>query len=286
MSRLQQKCLIASTAFHSLLLLLLVVGPAFLSRPEPTFDLPLLDVIPTKVVDAAMYGGGDPNAKPPPPPPAENPTPVVAPPVAAVKPAPPAPQEPTPKPAPTVEAAPRSAPEITTEKPKVSSSGSSSIKVSKTTVKVKPGAAARTPKPGAEDAVAAQRAASQVASQFSRLTSRLGEALDARTTIGIPGPGGEAFANYGQVVISIYEQAWLKPGGIEDPVTVKATVVIARDGRVLSAQITQPSRNRAVDDSVEQVLERVKSVRPFPEESKDETRTFNLSFELAPAVRG
>jgi hypothetical protein len=31
------------------------------------------------------------------------------------------------------------------------------------------------------------------------------------------------------------------------------------------------------------VLERVKEVRPFPEGAKDDTRTFDLSFELTPA---
>jgi len=99
----------------------------------------------------------------------------------------------------------------------------------------------------------------------------------------VPGPGGEAFANYSQVVISIYQQQWIKPIGIEQTATVKATVIIARDGRVISARITKLSGNRTVDESVEQVLQRVKTVAPFPEGATDTTRTFDLSFELTPA---
>jgi TonB family protein len=126
-------------------------------------------------------------------------------------------------------------------------------------------------------------AVKEVASRISNTASRLSRELTPKTTIGVPGPGGEAFANYSQVVISIYERAWIKPVGIEQTAVVKATVTIRRDGRVVSTRITKLSGNRTVDDSVEQVLERVKEVRPFPEGAKDDTRTFDLSFELTPA---
>jgi len=125
--------------------------------------------------------------------------------------------------------------------------------------------------------------ADEIESRISGVASRLSRKLTTKTTIGVPGPGGEAFASYSQVIISIYQRAWLQPMGVEKTAAVKATVTIARDGRVLSARITKLSGNRAVDDSVEQVLQRVKEVRPFPEGAKDDTRTFDLSFELTPA---
>ena len=126
--------------------------------------------------------------------------------------------------------------------------------------------------------------ADELESRFSDTANRLSRKLTTKTTIGVPGPGGEAFANYSQVIISIYKQAWIKPIGIEKTATVKATVTIARDGRVLSARITKLSGNRTVDDSVEQVLQRVKETRSVSRKAPtDDTRTFDLSFELTPA---
>jgi hypothetical protein len=63
MSRLQKKCFIASAALHLLLFALLVVGPAFISSTSNRTDnLPMLDGIPAKLIDEAMYGGGQPAA--------------------------------------------------------------------------------------------------------------------------------------------------------------------------------------------------------------------------------
>ncbi len=272
MSRLHRKCLMASAAVHSLLLLILFVGSAFLSsRPEP-FDLPLLDVIPDKIVDAALYGGGNPQAQPAPAPPSETPPPISQP-----EPTPPRREperEPEPKPEPVTETR---QPEIKAAEPKAPPPKKRpAVKVQLDTKHVTP-PAVRTAEPRVRP-----NAVRELASRFSDTTSRLSRELTSKTTIGVPGPGGEAFANYSQVVISIYEQAWIKPVGIEKPATVKATVTIARDGHVVSSRMTSLSGNPTVDDSVDQVLQRVKEIRPFPAGAKDSTRTFNLNFELTP----
>lgn len=276
MSRLHRKCLAASTTAHGLLLLILLIGSAFTDpRPEP-FNLPLLVVIPDKIVDAAIYGGGEPKPAPPSEQaaaPAPVPTPVPEQPQKAPEPkvepkpqAQPQPSEPAPTPAPKTKGA---EPRPAAAKPKIQ------------VAPIKSQAAK--PKRAAAETGIQPKVAEDLKSRFSSTASRLGSKLTPRTTIGVPGDGNGAFANYSQVVISIYRQQWIKPIGIEQTATVKATVVIARDGRVVSTRITRLSGNPTVDDSVERVLQRVKTVAPFPKESTDTTRTFELSFELIPA---
>lgn len=272
MSRLHRKCLFASSLFHGLLFVVLLITSAFVEPPpEPPLQLPLLDIIPDKVVDAALYGGGDPEVQPAPPPPVQKPAPAL---VQKVEPEP-VKREPEPerKAAPIV---PTRQPEPKPAKPKPVQP-KPAIKVAKETTRV------NQPVRRTEESKARPDVAKELESRLSDMTERLSRKLTPKTTITVPGPGGEAYANYSQVVISIYQAAWIQPMGIEKNATVKATVTIARDGRVLSAKITRLSGNRTVDDSVDQVLQRVKNVRPFPEGARDATRTFDLSFELTPA---
>src|SRR5437773_12472548 len=83
MNRLHKKCLLASVGAHSLPLLISLVGPACLSSKSHSEDLPVIDFIPSKFIDAPFAGGGNRNAKPPPavaqiaqPPPQTQPQPV------------------------------------------------------------------------------------------------------------------------------------------------------------------------------------------------------------------
>src|SRR5262245_22806196 len=75
MNRLQKKCFIASASLHGLLVLILLVGPAFLASKSKLNDMPVLDVIPSRLVDEAFSGGGNPKAPPPPPAPSVPPVP-------------------------------------------------------------------------------------------------------------------------------------------------------------------------------------------------------------------
>src|SRR5437667_2323705 len=63
MNRLHKKCFIASTGTHLLLMIILFVGPAFLSANSKPEDLPIIDFIPSKFIDANFVGGGNRNAK-------------------------------------------------------------------------------------------------------------------------------------------------------------------------------------------------------------------------------
>ncbi len=66
MNRLQKKCVIATAGIHLLLLMILIVGPAFFNpQPKPD-DTQLLDVIPANLIDAA-FNSGVRNATPPAP---------------------------------------------------------------------------------------------------------------------------------------------------------------------------------------------------------------------------
>src|ERR1051326_3021211 len=59
MNRLQKKCFIASAGTHLLLMVILFVGPAFQSsKHDKSEDLPLLDIIPSKTVDALVAPSG------------------------------------------------------------------------------------------------------------------------------------------------------------------------------------------------------------------------------------
>ncbi len=80
MNRLQKKCFIASASIHGLLAVVLVVGPGFMSSTKPVENLPIIDFVPDVLVDQALMGGGNPNAKPPPPAPPAQPVQQTAPP--------------------------------------------------------------------------------------------------------------------------------------------------------------------------------------------------------------
>ena len=73
MNRIQKKCFIASTGFHLLLMVVLLVGPAFLSSNNKADNRPLIDFVPLKTIDEALAGGGNPNASPPAPQPQPQP---------------------------------------------------------------------------------------------------------------------------------------------------------------------------------------------------------------------
>jgi len=58
MSRLEKKCLVASCCFHGFLVLLLMFGSAFFTARKVEPPLQMLNVIPGRLVDEALSGGG------------------------------------------------------------------------------------------------------------------------------------------------------------------------------------------------------------------------------------
>lgn len=292
MNRLQKKCVIGATGFHLLLLVILFVGPAFLASHEKANDMPVLDFIPPNLIDAKFSGGGTPNAKPPPP---ALPTPPT--------PQPPAPVPPTPQPSKIVEPPTTKQPEppkvvnkepdettlkrVVIKTPDVSTEKSSSDFTLKP-VKIK----SKPPKPtthtDSDSDSAAETQAQQLADARAARSAAIGRSLrtlqnnlSTGTDVAVPGPGGAAYANYAQVVKSVYTQAWIAPDDVsDDNVTTKVKVTIARDGTVVSARIVTKSGSAEVDRSVQQTLNRVQFVAPFPEGATDAERTFTINFNL------
>ena len=99
--------------------------------------------------------------------------------------------------------------------------------------------------------------------------------------IGEGGTGGPAYANYGQAIKSLFDQAWYDaPTEIADnSLTTEVRVVISRDGTVV-ARIVRRSGNIVLDKSVERAMLRVRTVPPFPEGAKDIERIYQIKYNL------
>lgn len=278
MNRTQKKCFISAAGIHVLLLVILIVGPAFLASNDPLDDMPVIEFIPMMTTDKLFTGGGSPTANSQPAP--QQPVPTPPPQVQQV--VPPAPK-PTPQPTrvekveqPTPVKPVKNDPEPTPTKvePK-----RSLPKVSTTIVKradvtpTKPTTPAKTPSQTQDNA----------SKDFAKAAQRIRAGATSSTDIEMPGigGGGPSYANYAQLVKSKYTLAWNPPDGIEDEnANVKVSVTIARDGTVISARVTQSSGNAAVDRSVRSTLDRVTFIARFPEDSKDTQRTYIINFNL------
>ena len=259
MNRLQKKCILATAGIHLLLLVILLVGPAFFEpRPKPD-DLQVLDVIPSILIDA-QFTSGVRNAQPP------APTPVATPP-------PPQPQPTPPAPPPVV-----TPPTLTerlekmfkTEPPKPAPEKVQPHKIQPDLKPVVHNASKNVPDDAAKRARALRRAIQSLKSNLS-----------SSTTVDMPGNSSVAYASYAAAVKSIYAQTWeqvpLAAIANEDE-NVKVSVTIASDGTVISARITESSGDAALDASVQKTLERVTFVAPFPEGTTDQQRTYTLGF--------
>jgi TonB family protein len=249
MNRLQKKCVIVTAGVHLLLVVILVVGPAFFYSKPKADNWQVLDVIPANLIDAP-FNSGVANAQPPPP--------------APVTPPAPAPEKIEP-PKPAREMAPAPAP---VEKPDMNLPRK--IQISTQLV-------ARTaPKnsPTTDNSQQQQRQARAIRSALRNLKSNLTSA----TTVDMPGNSSVAYANYATVVKSVYEQAWILPNDVSDNANTKVSVTIANDGAVISARIITPSGDAGLDASVQRTLERVKSIAPFPEGATEKERTYIINF--------
>ena len=74
---------------------------------------------------------------------------------------------------------------------------------------------------------------------------------------------------------------WVSDDVEDDGSIVKAKVTIAREGGIISARIISPSSNRALDKSVQRVLDEVKTIgKSFPDGAKEDQRVFTINFSL------
>jgi TonB family protein len=269
--RLQKKCVIASAGLHLTLLVILFVGPAFLSSRPKSDDRPMIDFVPLKTIDEAFSGGGNPNARPPAPQPPQPQT------------QPPAPQ-PTPTPQRVPEPPAQKAPERDPDAVTVQKKKGPVVNLNKVTRK-----STNTPaKSVAKNNVSNERSeADERQTQFANAAKsaarRVQEGSAGSTSIEMPGPGGGGvpYANFLDAVKRIYSDAWIVPDGVtDDEATATVSVTIARDGTVTASRLVQGSGNALADQSVEMVLRRVRFAVPLPDGAKESERTVRIKFNV------
>jgi TonB family protein len=268
MNRLQKKCVIATTGFHLLLLVILFVGPAFFWAREKPDDTPVLEMIPANLVDTATTGIQGAQPPTPAPPPVK---PVVTPPAPIPKPV----IQPTPAPVPTPTLTERVEkffkPEPVKPMPAPTENQPHTPKVNLTlTTRTVPKNLSTPTKPTPDNS-----------KEVNSTLRTLRKNLSSSTTIDMPGDSSVAAANYAQIVKSKYEQAWTPPNDTAtDDANIKVRVTIVSDGTVISAQIIEPSGDTSVDTSVQNTLDRVQFIAPFPSGSTDKERTYIINFNL------
>jgi TonB family protein len=256
MNRLQKKCVLATAGVHLLLLVILIVGPAFFApRPKPD-DLQVLDVIPANLIDA-QFNSGVRGAQPPPPD------------------LQPAPQPPAPKPV-VSQALPAPSPEPSIKQ--------EPLNLKPIPDKVQPHKVEPNLKPVVRNAsqnTSTPDNSAQQARALRKAIRSLKQNFSPSTTVDMPGNSSVAYANYASAVKSVYDQAWAQvplDHVANDNENVKVTVTIASDGTVISARIVDSSGDGALDDSVQKTIERVTFVAPFPGGSTDKKRTYTINF--------
>lgn len=173
----------------------------------------------------------------------------VAPPPA---PAPPKPKQPEPK---KVQPKPKPKPKPIPPKPKIKVNLNSNVR-----------------KPDAQ-----KKESQKEAAKRQTALNKLQTKLSGRTPVNVP-LGRYASANYESLIRRKYMDATIHPGAISGDPVVKVRLVIARNGRILSARVTGKSGVASWDRSVQKALDRVKFIKPFPESMKGSQQTFNLNF--------
>jgi protein TonB len=298
MTRSEKKCLAFSLGMHSLLALILIGSAAFESMPQQS-NLPILNMIPARILDNAGVGGGSPTAEPPPPQPQpiapaqaqSQPQPQ---PVAPPKPAPPElvkrvepkPERVEAKPVERELPAPTPRAELPSPKP---IRKAHEIQVDYTPNTAESSQRAKPKTDEAENASASAAATARAEARRDRAIQQALQSLESglevkasqRTVVDTKGDGGESFADYNTVVRSIYFKAWTTPDNVANKLAeAKVKLVVARDGTILSAEIVDPSGEAGVDKSVERVLRAVTRLPEFPAQSHDQQRTFIILFNV------
>jgi|1185.fasta_scaffold42558_2 TonB family protein len=287
---LQKRCFMGAIGLHGVLFLALVFGSAlFVAQQKPDYSA-TIKVIPSRFVEGLSGGGGnpdipitneqkkgDPNAeaevKPKPTPP-----PVKPPEVKKVE---------TPKP---VEAKPpevvKTVPKIKDDillKPTVRKTDKVKIEETKATkaAKVEAAAKAKADAKAEAEAKATRDAVGKLASRLDKSVAGLSRGFAQGTAVDVGGPGGEAYADYAQYVKQMYDDAWVVMSDLTaDEGIAVVKVTISRDGQVMRAVIIERSGQRQLDLSVQNALDKVKKLPPFPAEVKDAQRSFTIEFNM------
>jgi TonB family protein len=251
MGRLKRSCVVGSVVFHALILAMLVLGPMLLAKREE--KVRVIDLVPSEVIDKLLAPAAPVAPVAPPPAPAppktKQPEPKKVQPKPKPKPIPQKPKKITPKPK------PKPKPKPIPQKPKIKVNLNSNVR-----------------KPDAQ-----KKESQKEAEKRQTALNKLQTKLSGRTSVNVP-LGRYASANYESLIRRKYMDATIHPGAISGDPVVKVRLVIARNGRILSARVTGKSGVASWDRSVQKALDRVKFIKPFPESMKGSQQTFNLNF--------
>lgn len=269
MNRLQKKCLLAVAGTHLLVVVVVFCSGFISSKPKPD-DTTVLTMIPDRAIDQALQSGVR-HAEPPPP------TPVVQPPPPTPEPPKPVAEPPKPEPVkPEPEPQVAKAEEPVETKPKTEPH---KIEVSMKPVVHK--TPTETDNNEAQAKAAAKRAQDARTKAIKSALNTIEKHATSATTVDMPGDSTVAYANYASIVKTVYTEAWRLPEeAASDDANVKVSVTIARDGHVIEAHVVEKSGDTSVDRSVQDTLDRVTEIRPFPDDSTDKERTYIINFNL------
>jgi outer membrane biosynthesis protein TonB len=289
MNRLEKKCFVTVAGAHGLLFVILLVGPAFFVSSEKSDASKQITVYSSADISKALSSGGEPTMQasplPPPPAPVTQPKPVEAmpqPPEIPVrtKPEPPdlKPVEPVVKVKPTEHGEEPAPPKKKTKRETTLNPDElvpNKPDRSKAEKEARDAARAK--------AAAEQRRLAAEAKEIGNAVKSLDKNLSGKTDIKFDpwvGGGGRASINYFDLVKSKFDEAW-KPSSTLSDSTPKVTIsiTISRDGTV-KGHITRRSGVVSMDTSVQNVLDAVTFVEPFPESFKEQQITGSLTFDI------
>jgi TonB family protein len=306
MSRFEKKCFIGSAGLHGLLLICFVFGSAFLGSKK-TMILPPVVTMTAIATDKAVSTGGNPNGggAPTPQPPTPTPPPP-EPPKVEPKQEPPKqetrqqePEKEPPKIKKTETAKPvekeRTVPkDKATEKITKEAKNNTSKEITKSLnlkpVRITNNLALVQAEAAAKRAADARQKAeyaayvnqrNQILGQVGKVAGTVSDSLGKGTVATAIGPGGEAFANYGSLIIEHYKRAVYasNPQSDHDAEAV-IKVVVSRDGTVRSSQWVRRTSNPILNKAVDSAMNKVRSLPQFPSEAKDAERSFNITIEF------
>jgi TonB family protein len=291
MNRLEKKCFITAAAAHGLLFVILIIGPAFFVPLEKTDSFKQITVFSAADISKAMSSGGTPQpvqAVPLPPPP----TPTPEPPKPQETPTPPEitkPTKPEPKDFEPTKPVVKIKPEEHGDEPvpvkkkretKLNPEDLMPTKQDKNKQK-NDADAARQAREAAE-AREAKRLAAE-AKEIGNTIKSLDKNLSGKTLVKMPvgvGGGGEASINYRDLIASKYYNAWNPSFSLnEETPDVTVSITITRDGSV-TGHITKRSGNSAMDKSVQNALDTVTFIEPFPPSFTEQEMTIPIRFNL------
>jgi TonB family protein len=101
------------------------------------------------------------------------------------------------------------------------------------------------------------------------------------TKVEMPGSSSVSYASYASIIKSIYTREWTPPdNAANDEANIRVSITVSSDGTVVSAHIVDPSGDSSVDESVQQTLDRVTFIAPFPDGATEKEKTFIINFNL------